>query len=495
MPRCASICTALTALIGCPFTSAEVEAVPDFFEPEEIQRPDAGYAEDQASGDATAIDEISLAVDEFERMYSDDRYDSAINEAKRVVQLCIDRFGLENTCTTTALTNLAITQHRNDELEAAEENFEAAISQIEAMEDNLSPRLIVPLRGLGKTLLDLGLPLEAVSANTRALHVSHVNHGPRNLDQADILREMSDAYVALSDLVEADRLQVLAMRLFQLRYPDNDERLVPILYQRADWLNHAGAHIMERSVYTEIIEIIEANQGSNALELIFPLTKVAETYRLHPEIDPFDGLTDGYAPYRRALQTMERAASIAEANPNADRLMYVDTVISLGDYSNIFQFRGKARRSYSKAWSLLGEQDEHNVYREQRFGAPTLIQGGEPAPLYELIAGKKPVPFEESADYRHGYVVVQYDVTARGRTKNIRVFESYPPGLMDREVTRIVNRFKYRPRMIEGQAVPTESLRFRHEFKYYLRHVPDKVLARMKKVATHVEPPYETEND
>ena len=149
----------------------------------------------------------------------------------------------------------------------------------------------------------------------------------------------------------------------------------------------------------------------------------------------------------------------------------------------------------AKAWSLLSEQDEHSVYREQRFGAPTLIQGGEPAPLYELIAGQKPVPFEESADYRHGYVVVQYDVTAGGRTKNIRVFESYPPGLMDREVTRIVNRFKYRPRMIEGQAVPTESLRFRHEFKYYLRHVPDKVLARMKKVATHVEPPYDTGND
>ena len=66
---------------------------------------------------------------------------------------------------------------------------------------------------------------------------------------------------------------------------------------------------------------------------------------------------------------------------------------------------------------------------------------------------------------------------------------------MDREVTRIVNRFKYRPRMIEGEAVSTESLRFRHEFKYYVRHVPDKVLARMKKVVAQVEPPYEIKND
>jgi TonB family protein len=267
------------------------------------------------------------------------------------------------------------------------------------------------------------------------------------------------------------------------------------LYQRADWLNHAGAHIMERAVYKDIIEIIEANQGSKALELILPLTRVAETYRLHPEMDPTDGITDGYVPYRRALQMMERAASIAEANPTSDRLVYADTVISLGDYSNLFEFQGKAKRNYAKAWNLLGVSEEYTFYRERQFGAPTLIQGGQPAPLYELVAGQNPDPFEESADYRGGYVVVHYDVTAGGRTQNIQVFESYPPGLMDREVTRIVNRFKYRPRMIKGQAVPTESLRFRHEFKYYLRHVPDKVLARMKKVATQVEFPNETEND
>ena len=485
MPRYVSICLALAALIACPFTSAAVEVVPGFFEAENIQRPEAGYGEDHAAGDATAVDEIALAVDEFERMYSSGRYDSALSEAKRVVQLCLDRFGLENTCTTIALTNLAITQHRNDELEAAEENFEAAISQIEAMDDNLSQRLIVPLRGLGKTRLDLGLPLESVSANTRALHVSHVNHGPRNLDQADILREMSDAYVALNDIVEADRLQILAMRLYQSRYPDNDDRLVPVLYQRADWLSNAGAHIMERAVYKDIIEIIEANKGSNAMELILPLTKIAETYRLHPAVDPTDGITDGYTPYRRALQTMERAASIAEANPDADRIMYADTVISLGDYSNLFEYQGKAKRNYSKAWILLGIQEEYRSYREQQFGTPVLIQSREPAALYEKIAGQKPVSLEESTDHRDGYVLVQYDVTAGGRTENIRVVESSPPGLMDFEVTRCINRFKFRPRMVEGQAEPTKSLHFRHEYQYYLSHVPDRVLARMKKNAAN----------
>ena len=44
--------------------------------------------------------------------------------------------------------------------------------------------------------------------------------------------------------------------------------------------------------------------------------------------------------------------------------------------------------------------------------------------------------------------------------------ESDPAGLLDKSVLSAVRRSLYRPRYVDGSAVPTEGLSLRHEFAY-----------------------------
>jgi len=53
-----------------------------------------------------------------------------------------------------------------------------------------------------------------------------------------------------------------------------------------------------------------------------------------------------------------------------------------------------------------------------------------------------------------GYVIVEFTVTRQGTTKDIRVVESEPSGIFDRAAIQAAEKFKYKPRVIDG--VPIE---------------------------------------
>lgn len=55
-------------------------------------------------------------------------------------------------------------------------------------------------------------------------------------------------------------------------------------------------------------------------------------------------------------------------------------------------------------------------------------------------------------------VVVEFDVTPEGQTTNIRIFDS-SNSCMDRSAIRAVERWKYRPKMVDGVAMPRRGVR------------------------------------
>ena len=63
-----------------------------------------------------------------------------------------------------------------------------------------------------------------------------------------------------------------------------------------------------------------------------------------------------------------------------------------------------------------------------------------------------------------GFVDLQFDVTAYGATTNIRVLQSVPEGAFDRAAIKAVQRWKYKPRYIEGEAVASYNIRERIRF-------------------------------
>ena len=195
--------------------------------------------------------------------------------AKRIVELSIRENGFESSDTAKALTNLAIVQHRNEDYETAQQNYEAAIGIIELVEDRLNSALINPLRGLGASQLAAGRPDLALDTFGRARHVTHVNEGPHNLDQVPIIESLAEINIYIGEFEQAYDLQDRVYALYARRYAVDSDQIIPALFKRAEWQHRLRLYGRERDTYRRIIKIIEKNHGKKELALIRPLTGLA----------------------------------------------------------------------------------------------------------------------------------------------------------------------------------------------------------------------------
>ena len=65
-----------------------------------------------------------------------------------------------------------------------------------------------------------------------------------------------------------------------------------------------------------------------------------------------------------------------------------------------------------------------------------------------------------------GHVLVVFDVTPNGRSENISVLESEPPGLKDEATARSIARSRFRPRMVDGEIVLAQGVARNFTFYY-----------------------------
>lgn len=64
-----------------------------------------------------------------------------------------------------------------------------------------------------------------------------------------------------------------------------------------------------------------------------------------------------------------------------------------------------------------------------------------------------------------GYVIVEFTVTKTGATKDIRVAESSPPGVFDRASMQAAAKFKYKPRIVDGQPIEVPGVQNKISFE------------------------------
>lgn len=62
-------------------------------------------------------------------------------------------------------------------------------------------------------------------------------------------------------------------------------------------------------------------------------------------------------------------------------------------------------------------------------------------------------PYKAAQRGLEGWVRVAFDVTASGSVENVEVIESEPPGVFDTAATRAVSRWRFKPRIVNGEAV------------------------------------------
>ncbi len=426
---------------------------------------------DDATDDfeAAAVPQLSdaeLLMQEYElykQLMDDKVFDEADSVAKRVIELAIRVKGPKSLDTARALTNLGIVQHRTRQYEAAQQNFESAIEIIEDQQDDrLTADLVNPLKGLGAAQLESGRADLAVDSFYRAVHITHVNEGPHNVDQLELLESLAETNLRLGALDKAKQVhdQIYALNLKH----HNDEALeiVPSLMRRAAWQHRAGFINDERATYRHVIRIIESDAGKDDLRLIEPLTNLGQSF-FYVDLSGAgysqQSVTNGEIYFRRALR-------IAEKSPQSNWQTVAKSRLALGDYYMFDGNHSRARKVYLTAWDWLSEDESRFDYREQLLGQPVPLRE-TPLPRYAGPTDQNE-PVEKTDNMQRGTITMTYNISARGRVSDLKIIEADPPEFEQIQLTiqREMRRRVYRPRFEDARAVESPNQLLTHTFLY-----------------------------
>ena len=422
-------------------------------------------AEEEIAAEAIDTGEQQITKDEmlrefarFRELLEERNFDEADISAKRVVEMTIKFYGPQSHEAARALNNLAIVQHNNGQYAAAIQNFTSSIETLEVVRDRLNEELVNPLRGLGAAQLGNGRPDLAAASFGRATHITHVNEGPHNIEQVEILESLAEARVRLGDLEGArdtlDRIYALNVRHFE-----NDVLgLLPSLMRRAEWQHRAGYYNDERATYRRAIRIIETSTHKNDPRLIEPLLALGRSYYYFEPVS--EGGRASFASTGEAY--FKRAARIAE---NAEDYPWLDLAksrLALADYYVSNETQNRARKLYLQVWTDLSLDEDRMNMRRELLERPIPIRE-EALPRYTNgSAGGG-----QAGNFLTGTIQVDYTVSARGRVKNIRT-EANPIEFTDmqRMVHREVRQRLFRPALVDGVPAESDNQVYTHEFFY-----------------------------
>ncbi len=373
-------------------------------------------------------------------------YDEAVVVAERIVEMTEEERG-ESIDLGIVLSNLAILQRRVRLYEESEANFVRAIETIRAVDGTYSDAVINPLVGLGINYYQRGNPMQALSIFEEARTVNRRVYGLMNEEQIDILDHMSNVMLEMQRYEEADRLQVDALQLRERIYGADSMEILPAIYKFARWLRSAYRFQEERDQYSRAMGIIRDHGMESSPAMIRALRETGNSFRVQKY------------PEGRGISALRRALEIAEEQEQPDKLTIAELLVDIGDWNTAFSKVGPTGDEYRRAWAQLGEVENGDRFRYEWFNEPDYVLRENPS--------NRGIQNSSEPGVLPGNVLVMFDVEASGRTSNVRVVESVPPGLKDDSTARAINRSRFRPRMVDGEIVASEGHARNFTF-YYL---------------------------
>jgi tetratricopeptide (TPR) repeat protein len=322
----------------------------------------------------------------------------------------------------------------------------------------LSSRLVNPLNGLGATYNRLGLYDQAVQTYERALRINHVNDGFYNFEQFKIYDGMTESYVGLGEIEDANFFQESQVEIYQRKIGIDSPAIAPGLYKLAEWYERSGQIELAMRSYRRADTILRAGEGG----------------KMNPErVRALEGQAHVYeraGNQSASASVLKRALSIVDANPEIDYSKRGTLLVRLGD---LYARSGKAtssEESYAEAWRDLSHDDSDLDLRDRFFANPVRI-AGRPISALEFSPNARK---KDPEDLALGYVLISYTVQADGRTADVRVIESEPPGVMDKSLVSTFARSLFRPQRVAGVATGAESQLFQLDFRYPGSEKPDR---------------------
>ena len=441
------------AAVADNLTAVETSANPAAYDWSElIQAPPT--TADQQQRDSFASFTDALANESFSE---------AEIAAKQMIERVIANATDASYARARALHNLAIAQQFQGRHDSAKQNYSAALDIIASKEGNLSPALILPLRGLAIAHLDTGQMFEAFAAFDRALHVSNVNFGPHSLEQLPILNSRMQAYLDQRDPESALDVLDRVYMLYSRKYSRKSAEMLPVMHRQAKLYARLKMYTAEYRAWRDILLIKQRHHAKNDLALIEPHIRIARINVRDLRRDAYRSVTTSDAE-----RHLKKALWIAENSPEDDWEAKKDCLLSMADFYTLFDMKGRARRYYAAAWELLSSKEIYRAARAENLETPVPLARTRPYPYANFEYNRHRDQIDPD-DYLEGEIVIAFTVNEYGRTRDLRLVEADPADFspMERRVRNSVEEFIYRPRHVDGRAAATSDLRYRAKY-YYL---------------------------
>ncbi len=402
----------------------------------------------------------------LEKLVQEGPLDQADAAAKRMVELAIRAKGSQSTEVADALTNLAIVQQQSQQLDAATVNYRSAIEIIESVEDRLNALLLNPLKGLATAQLESGRPDLAQATFTRAIHITHVTGGPHNSEQLELLEDLAEVHLRMSDLEAAsdaqDRIYSIMVRTHDLDSLD----LIPSLIRRAEWQHNVGMINDERATYRQVVRILEKNLRNNDVALADPLVRLGKTF--------FYADTSGKSTFLEpqlatAKTYLRRAVRVAAGSGATNWRIIADATLALGDFYMFDRNSRHAKQIYRAVWNLLSESEDDTAKLQKRDEELQRLVLLREQALPRYVSGfKRNHLVDEDDPVLQGSIAYRFAVSERGRAEDVTLIEAAPPdfGDMQASVVNEILRRIYRPTFVEAEPVATRDQILAHTFDY-----------------------------
>lgn len=86
---------------------------------------------------------------------------------------------------------------------------------------------------------------------------------------------------------------------------------------------------------------------------------------------------------------------------------------------------------------------------------------GDPLPIFTVAPEYPQRPLSQGIE---GWVVVEFLIDELGRVQDARVIDAQPQRVFDRAALKAVERYKYKPKVLHGKAMPVHGVRQRIVF-------------------------------
>jgi len=446
-PRTRTLCTlplllgALFAARGIAQTSGElgedIEELPGLSEGTE--------ADDREQPDARPAPVTRLeTLLEVNRLADAGRPEEAVPLLEQLVRLTEEEFGAESMQAAEAYQLAARVHREAKNHQRAEELYLRAVEIVRAVNGAYTELAIEPLLGLGDNYHESGQYLNAITAYNEARTVSRRAHGLLNLGQVPILDRLTESFEALDQYAEADEQQLAILNIAERSYPEASPEHLEAIYRYARWLRESGRYHDERLRYAQAMRLIRNVHGKDSPLLVRPLRETANSYRKQR------------LPDNQGISALRSALELLDERGNADPLLRAEVLRDIGDWDVAFSKVEPDTSVYVSAWQLLGELENGDELRRQWFDELTSVFD---EPISQRGLSREP-------NARPGHVIVAFDVDRFGRTSDVRVVESEPPGFKDEAVARAIRQWRFRPRIEDGAIVPRDDVALRVNFRY-----------------------------